>query len=583
MPTLDKSSRLYRLRHSCSHALAQAVLEMFPDAKLGFGPPTEHGFYYDFELPRTLIPEDLEILEKKMQAIINEKQTFARREEPVDKAIEFYKKTGQNYKVELIKDLKREGEKTVSFYENIDAKGRARFVDLCEGNHVENLGEIKTFKLLNIAGAYWRGDEKNPMLQRIYGTCFETPEELKKYLFQLEEAKKRDHKKLGRQLDLFTFSDLVGPGFPLWTPKGTLVCHILDNFVWQLRAIRGYERVEIPHIAKSDLYKTSGHWDKFKDELFKIKTREGHEFAMKPMNCPHHIEIYKRHQYSYRDMPQRYANTTTCYRDEQTGELSGIARTRAFTQDDAHVFCRKNQIEDEFLKIWDIVDAFYAKCGFELDVRLSLHDPDNFDKYLGDRKIWEEAESKLRSLAKQRGVKVAEQPGEAAFYGPKIDFIAHDSLGREWQVATIQLDMNMPERFDLICINEKGEKERIFMIHAAIMGSIERFLSIMIEHWAGAFPFWLAPVQVRILPVSDNFLKYAESVKKTLQNAGVRVEIDDSAEGLAKKIRNAELQKIPYMFVVGEKEMKSKTVAVRDYATKKQEMIKTEEFLKKYL
>ncbi|MEX2054059.1 MAG: threonine--tRNA ligase, partial [Candidatus Colwellbacteria bacterium] len=432
--------------------------------------------------------------------------------------------------------------------------------------HVKSTKDInpEAFKLTHLAGAYWRGDEKNPQLQRVYGVAFATKKDLQVYIKQMEEAEKRDHKVLGPALDLFTFSDLVGPGLPLWTPKGTILRNVLDDFVWSLRKERGYTKVEIPHITKKELYEVSGHWDKFKDELFKIKAREGHEFAMKPMNCPHHIEIFKRKQWSYRDVPQRYANTTTCYRDEQTGELSGISRTRSFTQDDAHVFCRNSQLKDEFLKVWDIVDSFYKAVGFtQLDVRISGHDPNNFKAYLGTKPMWQKAEKTLREMAKDRGVDAYFAPGEAAFYGPKIDFVAHDSIGREWQVATIQIDMNLPERFDVFCINENGEKERLVMVHAAIMGSIERFLAVLIEHYAGAFPVWLAPVQVQILAVGEKFQPYAKKVADELTASGIRTELTDANETLGKKIREGETQKIPYLLVVGEKESEAKTVAVR--------------------
>lgn len=570
---------LDHMRHSCAHVLAQAVLEMFPDAKLGIGPTTDDGFYYDFDLPRTLIPEDLKILQKKMEKIKKEKQPFKRVESDVDKAIEFYKAANQPYKVDIAEGLKKEGETMVTFYENV-LGDEVKFSDLCRGGHTEDTRETGVFKLTKIAGAYWRGDENQPMLQRIYGLCFKTKEDLKAHQQMLEEAKKRDHRKLGKELDLFTFSELVGPGLPLWTPRGTMIRNLLDDYVWQLRKERGYMKVAIPHITKKELYETSGHWQKFADDLFRIQTREDHEFAMKPMNCPHHTQIYNSRQRSYKDLPQRYAETTMVYRDEQTGELHGLSRVRSITQDDAHVFCRTSQMKEEFLKIWDIIETFYKAVGFgELKLRLSLHDPEAFDKYLGTPELWREAENSLREIADEKGVDYFEAPGEAAFYGPKMDFMTKDSIGREWQVATIQLDINMPERFDLFCINEEGEQERIVMVHAAIMGSIERFMSIFIEHHAGAFPLWLAPMQVRILPVSDKFLDYAGDVMKQLEEIGVRVEIDDSNEGLGKKIRNAELEKVPYMLVVGEKEVESKQVAVRNYQTKKQTVMGLDAFL----
>lgn len=373
----------------------------------------------------------------------------------------------------------------------------------------------------------------------------------------------QDHKRLGKDLDLFTFSDLVGSGLPLWTPKGTIVRDLLDDFVWELREKRGYQKVEIPHITKRELYETSGHWEKFKDDLFRITTREGDEFALKPMNCPHHTQIYARKPWSYRELPQRYANTTMCYRDEQSGELNGLSRTRAFTQDDAHAFCRESQIKEEFLKIWDIVQEFYGAFGFPpKKLRLSFHDPKHPENYLGDKERWQRAESVLREIAAERGIETIDGVGEAAFYGPKLDFMAEDAHGRLWQVATIQLDLNMPERFDLTCINEKGEKERIAMIHAAIMGSIERFLSVLIERLQGAFPLWLSPVQVKVLSVSEKHASYAEEVTAALKAAGLRAELDNANESLGKKIREGKKEKIPYLLVVGDKEAGAKTVSV---------------------
>ena len=392
------------------------------------------------------------------------------------------------------------------------------------------------------------------------------------------EAQENDHKRLGRELDLFVFSELVGPGLPLWTPKGTLLRNLLDDFVWELRKARGYEKVEIPHITKKELYETSGHWDKFKDDLFRFISRDKHEFAMKPMNCPHHTQIYARKPWSYREMPQRYANSTMCYRDEQTGELNGLSRVRAFTQDDAHVFCREGQVKEEFLKIWDIVQEFYGTFGFTLTTRLSFHAPKQPEKYLGDKSKWETAERILREITVEKGAKIFEGPGEAAFYGPKLDFMAKDSLEREWQVATIQLDMNMPDRFDLTCVNEKGEKERVVMIHAAIMGSIERFLAVIIEHLGGAFPLWLSPVQVVVLPVSEKHAAYANGIVAELKSAGIRAELsaDDS---LGKRIRNSKLEKVPCFVVVGDKEMADKTVTVENNRSGDKQTVSLQEFI----
>ena len=388
-----------------------------------------------------------------------------------------------------------------------------------------------------------------------------------------------DHKKLGPALDLFTFSDLVGSGLPLFTPKGTIIRDLLDGFVWGLRKEKGYARVDIPHLAKKELYEMSGHWDKFEDELFHITTREGHEFALKPMNCPHHVEIYRRKKWSYRELPQRYASTTKMYRDEQTGELGGLARVRSITIDDAHVFCRFDQAEEEANRIWDIIEAFYGAFDFPLTPRLSLHDPKEMDKYLGTSEEWRKAEDVLRGLVRARGVEAHEAPGEAAFYGPKIDFMSKDSLGREWQVATIQLDLNLPERFNLTCVNEKGENERIVMLHAAIMGSIERFMAVLIEHFGGAFPVWLAPGQVALMPIGEAHKEYAREVCDTLMAQDIRVELYNADETIGKRIRTAETQKVPYIAVVGDKEVSAKSVALRTREEKDAGMVTVDEFI----
>ena len=558
------------IRHSLAHLLAAGVLKEFPDAKLGIGPTIDNGFYYDFELPRSLAPEDLKTLEKTMRSLVNKKLPFTGKKVTAAEAKKIF--GDQPFKLDLINEFTGEG-KDLTVYITGDPKtdlvtghlSPVTFFDLCRGGHVENTSEIPAdaFKLDKLAGAYWRGDPKNKQLTRIYGLAFTTKPELDDYLAMRAEAEKRDHKILGPKLDLFTFSDLIGSGLPLWTPKGTRMRNALDDFVWKLRKERGYEQVDIPHITKKDLYERSGHWDKFKDELFRIKTREGHEFAMKPMNCPHHTQIYARRQWSYRELPQRYASTTKVYRDEQSGELAGLSRVLAITQDDAHVFCRMEQAKGEFLKIWDIVQEFYAAFGFSLRVRLSLHDPAHMEKYLGDAKRWEFAENILREIVTSKNTDWFEGIGEAAFYGPKLDFMGKDALGRLHQVATIQLDVNMPERFDLFCINADGEHERIVMIHAAIMGSIERFLSVIIEHFAGAFPVWLSPVQVTILPVSEKFSEYGKKLHEEFIKSGVRSEWNDPTESLGKRIRNAEMMKIPYLLVVGEKEEQNSTVAVR--------------------
>ena len=555
---MDKE-HLSSLRHSCAHLLAKAVLELYPGAHNAIGPSIEHGFYQDFDMGDVKLSDvDLPKIEKKMREILPSWKSFIFNEVTLNEAKKLFKHNP--YKIELAVEFAGQGKKLTT---NNPSTGD--FLDLCKMGHVANPSkEMQHFKLQSIAGAYWRGSEKNQMLTRIYGTAWPTKQELDDYLKMLEEAKKRDHRKLGKELDLFVFSELVGPGLALWTPKGMVVRAVLDDYVWQLRRARGYQKVEIPHITKKALYETSGHWQKFSDGLFKITTREGHEFAMKPMNCPHHTQIFARKQHSYREMPQRYANTTMVYRDEQTGELSGLSRVRCITQDDAHVFCRPNQVKDEFLRVWDVIDDFYKAVGFgELAIELSLHDPEHFENYLGTPELWQKTENQLRELAVQRGVTFVEKPGEAAFYGPKIDFIAKDSLGRTWQVATIQIDVNMPERFDLSCVNESGEPERVVMIHAAIMGSIERFLSILIEHHAGAFPLWIAPVQVKILAVSDKHIAAVDALAARLSATGLRVETDTSDETVGKKIRNAESQKVPYMIVFGDKEAASQDLAIR--------------------
>lgn len=568
-------SNLPTIRHSLAHLLGAAVLELYPGSKLAIGPSIDNGFYYDIEVAGKISDIDLPRIEVEMQKILKTWDKFEPIKETEKSAKVQY--VGNPYKIELIEEV-------ISKKEQITSYKSGRFVDLCRGGHVDSAKNINSdgFKLSHVAGAYWRGDEKNPQLTRIYGLAFETKKELDAHIAITEEAKKRDHKKLGPELDLFTFSELVGSGLPLWTPKGTLLRNLLDDFVWELRKKYGYQQVDIPHITKRELYEKSGHWDKFKNELFRITTREGHEFAMKPMNCPHHTQIYARKPHSYRELPQRYASTTKVYRDEQSGELAGLSRVRSITQDDAHVFCRHNQVKEEIEKIWDIITEFYKGVGFELDIRLSLHDPKYQEKYLGTSETWKKSENQLRQVVKAKKVKTEDEAiGEAAFYGPKIDFSGKDSIGRHWQMATIQLDMNMPERFDLNCINEKGEKEKIVMIHAAIMGSIERFLSVLIEHYAGAFPVWLSPVQVIILPISDKQNEMTNKVLDQLKKAGIRAELNSNNETLGKKIRGAELQKIPYLLVIGDKELQTGAVAVRQRGKGDLGQIKVEEFIKR--
>ena len=579
----DKIDELYAMRHSLAHIMATAIKGKWPDAKFGVGPVVENGFYYDVDLGDVKISdEDFTTLEKEMRKIVEANDTFEKFELPVDKAIDWAKENKQPYKQELLNDLKRSGTTvakelnkdelgtiagedsvidSVSFYRNGD------FTDLCRGPHVASTGKVGAFKLMRVSGAYWRGKEDNPQMQRIYGVAFKTDKELRTYLNMLEEAKKRDHRKLGQELDLFTFSDLVGGGLTLWTPRGTLLRRGLDNFIQEMRDEYGYQEVTSPHITKKELFETSGHWAKFSEELFKINTREGHEFAMKPMSCPMHTQIYASKPRSYRDLPIRYRETAFVYRDEQSGELAGLSRVRCITQDDAHVFCRTSQAVEEALKIWDIVDRFYKTLGFsDLSVRFSIHNKDKMASYAGNEQDWLTAESQLLEIIKNKvGDDYVLGVGEAAFYGPKIDFMSRDALGREWQVATIQLDFNQPENFNLTCTNEKGDDERILMIHAAIMGSIERFLSVYIEHTAGRFPIWLAPEQLRIITVNQEkeTVDFAESIVNKAKELGVRVYLDNDNESVGKKIRKSELQKVPLSIVIGQKEIDSGEVTPR--------------------
>ncbi|MDB5238992.1 MAG: thrS [Candidatus Parcubacteria bacterium] len=579
------STSLEHIRHTLAHLLAAAVLELYPDAKPTIGPAIDNGFYYDFEFPlgadgksTSPVQTDLKDIEKRMRKLLPSWKEMAGQEVTPDQARDAFK--GNPYKTELIEEIHGKGE-------NITLYTAGHFTDLCRGGHAENPAKeipADSFKLSRIAGAYWRGDEKNAMLTRIYGLAFESREALDAYLTQLAEAEKRDHKKLGKELGLFLFSDLVGSGLPLWTPKGTIIRELLNDYVWEMRRAKGYQKVTIPHITKKDLYETSGHWAKFKDELFKIETREKHVFAMKPMNCPHHTQIYANELRSYRDMPQRYAETTMVYRDEQSGELSGLSRVRAITQDDAHVFCRKSQIKNEIFAIWDIIDSFYKTFGFkDLRIRISRHDPAKFENYIGTPEVWKTAEDQLVSLVKERGISdVIDGLGEAAMYGPKIDFIAKDSIGRTLQVATIQLDFNMPERFDLACMNEKGEKERIVMIHCAIMGSIERFMATLIEHTGGLFPFWLSPVQVQVIPVAEAYADAAQKVHESLRAANIRSEIDLSNDSFGKKIRGAKTAHTPYFIILGEKDVAAGKVTLESRDQGQIGQVSIEGVLKKF-
>lgn len=586
MNSKEVNEEVERMRHSAAHLMAAAIQALWPTAKFGVGPSIKHGFYYDVELPATLSDKDLEKIEKKMRELRNKKHQFERIELTIDEAIDFMSTHNQPYKVELLHLLKEKGstaiaEETgdadaagivegatgapsVSFYKTGD------FVDLCRGPHVTNSSEIGAFKLVKLAGAYWRGKDDNPQLQRIYGVAFPTQEELEQHLHFLEEAKKRDHRRLGQELDLFVFSELVGSGLPLFTPKGTLLRRQLEDFVQSLQEPMGYQRVYIPHITKSDLYKTSGHWDKFREDLFHVTGKSKEEFCLKPMNCPHHTQIFAGKQRSYRELPVRLSEVTSVYRDELPGTLQGLSRVRMITQDDAHVFCTPEQVLDEALRIYSIIDEFYKPFGMKLSVRLSLWDENVSGKYLGTPEMWNSAEDQLRAVLKAKEAEWIEEKGEAAFYGPKIDFTAKDSLDRAWQLATIQLDFNLPERFDLKYIASDGKEARPVMLHRAVLGSVERFISILIEHYAGAFPVWLSPQQAVIIPIADRHAEYVFKLKEQLVNTivpgnlgGLRVDVDDSRESMQKKIRNAQLHKIPYMLVVGDKEVEQNVVSVR--------------------
>ena len=547
---------LERLRHSTSHVMAAAVLALFPEAKLGIGPPIEDGFYYDFDLPRSLTPDDLGAIEAKMREIIAAKQPFIRREVSREEAREVF--ADQPYKLELIEEMP-EGE-VISIYTQGD------FTDLCRGPHLEHTGQInpEAFKLLSVAGAYWRGDERRPMLQRIYGTAFESKAELDRYLHRLEEAERRDHRKLGRQLELFSVSEEAGAGLILWHPKGALVRHLIEDFWRQEHLKWGYELVYSPHIGKAQLWRTSGHLDFYRENMYSPMNIEGQEYFIKPMNCPFHIMIYKSRTRSYRELPLRWAELGTVYRYERSGVLHGLMRVRGFTQDDAHIFCTPEQIEDEILGCLDLTLHLLRSFGFhEYEIVLSVRDPKHKEKYIGSDAMWEMAEGSLVKALEQRGLSYERAEGEAVFYGPKIDIKIKDALGRAWQCTTIQFDFNLPERFDMTYIGPDGREHRPYMVHRALLGSMERFFGVLIEHYAGAFPVWLAPVQAMIIPVADRHNEYAYQVQSQLKEAGLRVEVDDRSERMQAKIRDAQLQKIPYMLVVGDHEVESGAVAVR--------------------
>lgn len=551
---------IQRMRHSAAHVMAEAILEIFPDAKLAIGPAIEDGFYYDLDLPRSLTPEDLPDIEQRMRRIIAGNFPFEHDMWPREKALEYFRAKGQSYKVEIIENL---SDAEVGIYQ------QDTFLDLCRGPHVQKTGEIGPIKLMRVAGAYWRGDEHRPMLQRIYGTAWFTQEELDQYLWRLEEAQKRDHRKLGRELKLFTISEDVSAGVPLFYPRGEMLRHLMEGYVRETQERYGYQHVWTSHIGKVRLYKTSKHWYTYRENMFPImkgdqEISDDDAYILKPMNCPHHITLYKSQMHSYRELPVRYAEFATLYRYEKAGTLTGLARVRSLTQDDAHVFLRPDQVQQEFNNAVNLTQEVFETYGLQdYWVRLSLRDPQKKEDYVGSDDVWDEAESALRGAVESKNIKYEEGIGEAAFYGPKVDFMVRDALGREWQCATVQLDFIQPMNFELEYTGEDGQPHRPVMIHRAVTGSTERFMAMLIEHFAGAFPVWLSPVQAMIIPIADRHQEYANKVLEQLKAAGIRSEVDIRSERMNLKIRDAQMQKIPYMLVVGDKEAAAEAVSVR--------------------
>jgi threonyl-tRNA synthetase len=560
----EKSNRqedyLHRLRHSTSHVMAQAVLEKFPEGKVAIGPSIENGFYYDFDLPRPLTPDDLEEIEARMREIVAEGHDFIYQEIDEEEAKRLF--ADQPYKLELINDILSAGmeESKLSIYRN------GSFMDLCRGPHVGNTKEIRSdaVKLLSVAGAYWRGDERRPMLQRIYGTAWRTRKELKKYLQRLEEIEKRDHRRLIKELDLLSFHPEAGPGLAYWHPKGGRMRLIIEDYWRKLHLEGGYDIVFTPHIGRAQLWETSGHLDFYKDGMYAPMDIEGQDYYIKPMNCPFHIMIYKSKMRSYRELPLRWAELGTVYRYERSGVLHGLLRVRGFTQDDAHIFCTPDQIEDEILRVLDFSVMLLGGFGFEeFKFELSVRDPKTPEKYAGGDAMWEQAEVSLVKALETRDLPYERMEGEAVFYGPKIDIKIKDALGRSWQLTTIQFDFNLPERFDMAYVGEDGKEHRPYMVHRALLGSLERFFGVLVEHYGGAFPVWLSAVQVMLIPIADRHVEYARSVTEQLQAADLRVEVDDSGERMQAKIRNAQMQKIPYMLIIGDREMEAGQVNLR--------------------
>ncbi|HTP81104.1 MAG TPA: threonine--tRNA ligase [Bacteroidota bacterium] len=548
----------YAYWHSSAHLMAEAIEALYPGTKFGIGPPIENGFYYDIDMgDHSLTTEELGKIEKKMSELTQRDVPYVREEKKWDDAVAYFRKKGDQYKLELLDGLKGQ---PITFYH------QGNFTDLCYGPHIPSTGRIKAIKLLSIAGAYWRGDEKNKMLQRIYGVTFPTSKELDEHLFRLEEAKRRDHRKLGQELELFLLTPKVGGGLPLWLPKGTIVRETLESFLRDEQRKRGYLPVITPHIGNINLYKTSGHYPYYKDSQFTPLKVEHEEYLLKPMNCPHHFQIYLSKPHSYRDLPIRLAEFGTVYRYEQSGELNGLVRVRSFTVDDSHMFVRQDQLKDELCAVIELIQLVFNTLGFrDFRTRLSFRDPRNMQKFGGAEELWVQAEKDIKEAADLMKLNYYIGIGEAAFYGPKIDFIIRDALGRNWQLGTVQVDYVMPERFDLEYAGADGRKHRPVVIHRAPFGSMERFMGVLIEHFAGEFPLWLAPVQVAVLPITDASREYAVSVEQTLRREGIRVELDDRNEKVGYKIRDWETQKVPYMLVVGEKEQSAKTVSVRQH------------------
>lgn len=549
--TFEEDGGKHTLRHTASHVMAQAVKRLWPEAKLAIGPAIDKGFYYDIDMEHTLTPEDLTKIEKEMSRIVKENLPITKSVMSRQEAIEFFKSKNEDYKVELIEDLPEDA--VISCYAQGD------FVDLCAGPHVASTGKVKAFKLQSIAGAYWRGDEKNKMLQRIYGTAFEKKEELDAYLHMLEEAAKRDHRKLGKELGLFVIKE-EGPGFPFFLPKGMALRNELENFWREVHHDFEYDEIRTPIILNKHLWETSGHWDHYRENMY-TTIIDDEEYAIKPMNCPGGILVYQNEMHSYRDLPLRYAELGLVHRHELSGALHGLFRVRAFTQDDAHVFMLPEQMQAELMKVIELFDRIYSQFGLKYHVELSTK-PDNA---MGDDAIWEAATEALRNAIEAKGIDYVINPGDGAFYGPKLDYHIEDSLGRTWQCGTIQLDMNLPERFNVEYIGEDGQKHRTIMIHRACFGSMERFIGILTEHYAGAFPTWMAPVQVKVLPISEKHVEYANQLAKQMRHDYVRVEVDDRNEKIGYKIRQAQMEKVPYMLVVGDKEMEDNSVNVRKH------------------